>query len=115
MPIMLDMEDFFGDLWGWNKSITGMLENNRWYCIEQYLKLNTPGKQDGILKAWIDGKQVYEKSDVRLRNISSIKIESVWMNIYHGGTKKPNREMSLYLDNVVIATRYIGPIRRRLP
>ena len=37
------------------------LETNRWYSIEQYLKLNTPGKHDGVLRAWAGGRLVLEK------------------------------------------------------
>ena len=30
---------------------------DRWYCIEVFVKLNTPGAADGQLAAWIDGEQ----------------------------------------------------------
>ena len=29
----------------------------------------------------------------------------------HGGTKKVDRDISVYIDNVVIAKKYIGPMR----
>jgi len=32
------------------------IERDRWYCLEQMIKANTPGKADGELAAWIDGK-----------------------------------------------------------
>lgn len=31
--------------------------NNVWYCVEEHVKLNTPGSADGILEVWIDGTQ----------------------------------------------------------
>ena len=34
------------------------------------------------------------------------------MNVYHGGTSPAASDMHLYIDNVVIARRYIGPMRR---
>src|SRR5690606_21423711 len=33
-----------GSGWGWNLGPTGMLERNRWYSIEQHVRLNEPGK-----------------------------------------------------------------------
>ena len=33
------------------------------------------------------------------------------MNVYHGGSTPSPRDMSLYIDNVVVAKRYIGPLR----
>jgi hypothetical protein len=38
-------------------------------------------------------------------------VESVWLNVYHGGVEKADRDLTLYIDNLVIARRYIGPGR----
>ncbi|MHB1200472.1 MAG: DNRLRE domain-containing protein [Polaromonas sp.] len=100
-----------GDYWGWNEGPSGLLANNRWYAVEQYVKLNTPGLRDGIVRAWIDGRQVLEKTTILFRNTRDLKIENVWMNIYHGGTTTAPQDMTLYIDNVVIARRYIGPVK----
>jgi len=100
-----------GEYWGWNEGPSGLLENNRWYAVEQYVKLNTPDSPDGIFRAWIDGRQVLEKTTIQFRHTRELKIESVWMNIYHGGTTKSPQDMTLYIDNVVIARRYIGPAK----
>ena len=64
----------------------GHLENNRWYCIEQYARLNTPGQNDGVLRGWVDGKLAFEKTDIRMRDVADLKIQSIWINLYHGGT-----------------------------
>jgi hypothetical protein len=57
-----EMKGKYGDNFLWDKDKLGMLENNRWYCIEQYAKLNTVGESNGILRSWIDGKLAFEKS-----------------------------------------------------
>lgn len=106
-----DGQDSSGDYWGWSAGPAGLLENNRWYSIEQYVKLNSPGAKDGIFRAWVDGHQVVEKADVRFRYVPNLKIESVWMDIYHGGVSSVPKEMTLYIDNVVIAKSYIGPVK----
>ncbi len=107
-----DMRGSYGNSWIWEKDKLGYLENNRWYCIEQYAKVNTPGKNDGILRGWVDGRLAFEKTDVRMRDIFELKIECIWINIYHGGTWPAPSDDHLYIDNVVIAKRYIGPMSR---
>ncbi|MEX0701458.1 MAG: DNRLRE domain-containing protein [Planctomycetales bacterium] len=111
-----DMEGFYGSGWLWNQGYRGFLDNNRWYCVEQQVKMNTPGangeqgKRDGILRAWIDGRPAFEKTDIRYRDVDKLKIEQIWMNVYHGGTRPSPRDQHLYVDNVVVAKKYIGPI-----
>lgn len=105
-----DMQDIWGDAWPWTKDSIGLLERNRWYCIEQYVRLNVPGHADGVLRAWIDGVLAFERADIRYRDIPQLKIEKVWMNIYHGGKATPVSDLQLFIDNVVIARRYIGPV-----
>ena len=105
-----DMESISGDSFHWPLSRLAGLQRNRWYCIEQYLKLNKPGQKDGVFRAWIDGRLVFERTDLRLRDVPDLKIESVWFNVYHGGVTPPPRDMDLYIDNVVIAKNYIGPM-----
>lgn len=105
-----DMKGNSGNIWGWGDGPGGLLRSNRWYAIEQYVKLNTPGRHDGVFRAWIDGHQVAERTGLSFRTLGELRIESVWMNVYHGGTATAPRDMSLYIDNVVIARRYIGPM-----
>ena len=100
-------EDFFGDEWDWNLA-TQLLERNRWYCLEQHLRMNTPGKRDGLLRARIDGVLAFDKSDVYLRDTPLVRIEKIWMNVYHGGMSRAAQDLHLYIDNVVIARRPIG-------
>ncbi len=104
-----DMKGQYGSGWIWKTEKRGLLENNRWYCIEQYAKMNTPGKTDGILRAWVDGKPAFEKTDIRMRDVDTLKIEAVWLNVYLGGKWTAKSEHHLYIDNVVIAHKYIGP------
>lgn len=105
------MRDQYGDAWGWGLGPTGLLEKNRWYSIEQRVKLNTPSRADGVLQAWIDGKQVFSREDIQYRSVPDLRIESVWLNVYHGGAAPAPQDMTLFMDNIVVARRYIGPAR----
>lgn len=104
--------DGFGDFWGWNQGPSGLMENNRWYAVEQYVKLNNPEAHDGIFRAWVDGRQVIEKTTIQFRRTRELKIESIWMNVYFGGVDPTPKDMTLYIDNVVVAKKYIGPAKR---
>lgn len=105
-----DMKGTYGDSWVWNRGYGGYLENNRWYSVEQYLKLNTPDERDGVFRAWIDGRLAFEKTDIRFRAVDRLKIEQIWMNVYHGGKLPSPHDQHLFIDNVIIATDYIGPL-----
>ena len=113
-----DMSGNYGNIWIWTQGYRGFLDNNRWYCIEQYVKLNTPGKdgapgeRNGILRTWVDGRPAFEQIDLRFRDVDTLKVEQIWMNVYHGGTRPSPRDQHLYVDNVVVARKYIGPMQR---
>jgi len=110
-----DMKGKYGSSWIWTDDGLGYLENNRWYCIEQYVKLNRPGANDGILRGWVDGKPAFEKTNVRMRDIAELKIQCIWINIYHGGKWSAPSDDHLFIDNVVVARQYIGPMAATSP
>ncbi|TWU57143.1 polysaccharide lyase [Rubripirellula reticaptiva] len=103
-----DMKGKYGDNWVWDRGGFDGLENNRWYCIEQQARLNTPGKNDGVLRAWVDDRLVFEKSDVRMRDVDNLKIETVWLNLYYGGTWTAKSDYHVYIDDVAISKTRIG-------
>ena len=105
-----DQNTIYGDNVLWQDGYLGFLEKDRWYSVEQHLILNTPGVNDGVLETWIDGRKAYRQTNWRWRDTNSLKIEQIWLNVYHGGTDVPDQDISLYIDNVVIASSYIGPM-----
>jgi hypothetical protein len=105
-----DMTQWAGDTWLWETEGLGQLENNRWYCIEQYICLNRPGRKNGVLRGWVDGKLAFEKTDFCTRKKSELKIDRVWLNIYSGGNWTPSKDNHLYIDNIVVSERYVGPM-----
>lgn len=106
-----DSPSRFGEGFSWAGSDgAALLVPDRWYCIEQQVRLNTLGKDDGLLRAWVDGKPVFERTGLRLRDRATIRIENVWMDVYVGGSETAIGDMHLFIDHVVIARRYIGPM-----
>ncbi|MCF7981267.1 MAG: DNRLRE domain-containing protein [Pseudomonadales bacterium] len=108
----LDQNGNYGSHFIWSRGGGALLKNNQWYCIEQYVKLNEPGKSDGILMAWLDGRLVFERQGLKFRNSKDLKIEEVWLNVYHGGMDPSPYDQTLYIDNIVVAQTYIGPLQR---
>ncbi len=77
--------------------------------------MNVPGQHDGIITAWVDGHQVFTKTDIMFRTVDSLKIEQIWCNLYHGGTAVSPYDQHIFIDNVVIAKSYIGPFTGSTP
>jgi hypothetical protein len=119
------MQNFFGDSWRWGSPETGWVnfETERWYCIEQYVKVNSlsgpfdglgngTGNPDGIARGWVDGVLVFEKTDIVFRKHPAIRVDEVWLDHYHGGTIPPETHHGFEMANVVVANAYIGPMTR---
>ncbi len=104
----MDMRGQYGSSWVWDIEKRGYLENNRWYCIEQYVKLNEIGEANGIIQGWVDDKLAFEKTDLRFRNTDELKIEKVWINLYLGGSWTSKSDHHLFIDNVAISPNKIG-------
>lgn len=105
-----EMTSQYGSVWFWSRDGLGLLDRNRWYCIEQYLRLNSPHSRDGIIRAWINGKLAFEKLDIRFRNTRALRIEKIWFNVFHGGKDTAVSDDHLFIDNIVIANAFIGPL-----
>ena len=103
-----DMPRKYGQNMPWDNEYRGSLQKNRWYCIETYVKLNTVGKHDGVLRGWVDGFLAMENETMMFRTSSDLKIEEFWVNVYYGGGWRAPNDMHLYIDNLALSTRRIG-------
>jgi hypothetical protein len=83
----------------------------RWYCYEFMLKANTPGQRDGRVACWVDGKLTADFPNLRLRDIDTLKIDLFGVGMYIADNSL--RENKKWYDDVVAATKYIGPQVRR--
>jgi hypothetical protein len=99
-----DMTGKYVSGWVWDAD-RASLANDRWYRIDQHVRLNTPGKRDGVLEALVDGHPVFKKTDIRFRDTPALKVEAVWLNVYLGGRWTASSTHHLYVDDVVISTR----------
>jgi hypothetical protein len=47
----------------------GLIELNRWYCLEGQLKVNTPGRRNGVWRVWVNGQLAGERLNLYLRDV----------------------------------------------
>lgn len=78
------------------------LEPGRWHKIDQYIELNTPGENDGVLRGLVDQTLVYDSDDWRWRDTDDIRIQQFWANFYHGGNEPVPQDMALYMDSLYL-------------
>ena len=81
-------------------------ERDRWYCYELMVKVNAPGARDGRVAFWVDGKLAGDFPNLRLRSVETLKANQVILSSY-SSRRDPNK--TLWYDDVVVATSYIGP------
>lgn len=83
-------------------------ELDRWYCYELMLAANTVGARDGRITLWLDGALLADFSNLVFRDDATVKIDRFSV-MFHAGTN-PGAATTKYVDNVVAATSYIGPL-----
>jgi hypothetical protein len=103
----------FGDNLQPTVSAAPAATEGRWICREFMIKLNDPGKLNGEVRKWVDGELVIEKTDMQWRLESDIVINNIMQPTYTLKPPAPGRQRILWLDNIVLAKRYIGPMLPR--
>jgi len=95
------------------KSMPNFLpQRNRWYCYELMVRANTPGQRDGEVKYWIDGTLVSDFPNLNIRSVSTLKMDEAHIGLQAMHSERVNKK---WYDNVVIATKYIGPMASASP
>ncbi|MBV9463800.1 MAG: hypothetical protein JO317_06185 [Verrucomicrobiae bacterium] len=57
----------------------------RWQTVEFEIQLNTPGRENGWVKAWHDGTLVLDQRNLRFRDIADLKIDGLMFSTFFGG------------------------------
>jgi predicted component of type VI protein secretion system len=105
-----DMGGSVGDIYPWKGP---RLERERWYHVEYQVKLNTVGRSDGIVRGWLNGRLLCERSDMRFRMDPKSQIRNVALDFYFGGAGQrntPKTEQSGYFDSFVVSQKPLGPL-----
>jgi len=103
-PYHIDQKGQWGDNW----PIDVVFPADKWFCLEMMVAMNTPGRRDGELRLWVDGRPVYAKTDMRWRLDPSVQIGRAFDQVY--ASKPFPKDSYFWVDNRVIATEYVGPM-----
>jgi hypothetical protein len=62
----------------------------------------------GLIAFWMDDKLCGDFPNLRLRNTETLEANTVNLNV-HAGNPRAHRAISMWFDDVVVATAYVGP------
>ena len=74
----------------------------RWYTIDYWVTMNTPGRADGVIHAAIDGKEVANWTDLTFRLVPTLHVGTAWFDFYYGGPQVPPQNMWIDIDDLAI-------------
>ena len=91
------------ELWWPNTS----LQQGRWYCIEGHVRLNAPGRNNGLLEGWVNGQKRFSQTGIEYRRSGEqdIRIRHMWHNVYFGGDWPTPNRLSLIVDQVAVSAK----------
>lgn len=82
-----------------------------WYCLELMVKLNTPGKRDGAILVWVDGRPAIRVDHIRFRDVDALKIRRFTIETYFGGALASDtspQDQRIYIDDFAVGSCPIG-------
>jgi hypothetical protein len=82
-------------------------ERGRWYCFEIMMQANTPGQNDGRIAFWIDGQLAGDFPGLLFRSINTLTPNHIAISTY---SSQIHENKTMWYDDVVAATSYIGPV-----
>jgi hypothetical protein len=82
-------------------------ERGRWYCYELMAEAGAPTTRGGRVAFWVDGRLRADFPNLRFRTTKDLKLNRVDLGLYES---RQNGRKSVWFDDVVVATEYIGPM-----
>jgi hypothetical protein len=82
-----------------------MVPRGKWVVMSLWIKLNTPGQNDGEQAFWMDGRLGGHWKGMRFRDSHDLKLNSFSLDLYIHDSKKVNR---VWFDEVIVSTKKFG-------
>jgi hypothetical protein len=95
--------------WGTSYQTSFSMQKGKWHSIELMLKANEPGKRNGAIAVWVDGILLGHWTGFRYRDVPELKINMVHL-VFYLHQRNPPGFYTLFHDDIVVATSYIGPM-----
>jgi hypothetical protein len=88
-------------------------EAEKWYEIRTTIAMNTAGdpsqpadfQTDGILRTWLDGTLVVDKTDMAWRQFSNVTIDTLYFSVFFGGSSisfQARKDETIQFDDFMI-------------
>lgn len=78
-----------------------------WTKVQEYVKLNTPGEDDGVFELYIDGNLVASHENVVYRTTPGLKIGGMLFSTFFGGDSReyaPSSPQSIMFSGIKLST-----------
>ena len=83
--------------------------DNQWVRFDFHVKLNTPGRADGLVEFWIDGNLKAKKYNLNIRGNNEFKLNNVLVGGWYSNSGASSDQWNYrYIDDVVISTEPIN-------
>jgi hypothetical protein len=95
-----------------NQPGPGKLTTGQWQCIELMCQANDPGRKNGVIRAWLDGRPCGQVEGIRFRDVENVVLREMALVGYFGGAGPTNtspKDQCYFVDSLVVAREYIGP------
>lgn len=56
-----------------------------WVEMQQHVRLNTPGRADGLVEVWLNGVQVFAQTGLTFRSTLSLRVDGLFFSTFFGG------------------------------
>jgi hypothetical protein len=100
-----DQTHDYGDMKAWDH----VIETGKWFNVTVRIVINTisdkGGNNDGIMEGFIDGTLIAQVTGLKLRNVSNITVDQIFMTSSFGGSGDEfaaNREEWIDIDDVAV-------------
>ncbi|MFO1077450.1 MAG: hypothetical protein U1E73_06965 [Planctomycetota bacterium] len=96
---------FWGNMMGPDEKERCVPPRDRWLCVEQRVRVNAPGKADGELAVWLDGRLYLHYQGFRWRSTDTVRLKRAALMVY---VHEARRDNTVFYDDVAVSTGYIG-------
>ncbi len=93
--------NYWGNMLGPSDDERVVLRRDKWYCLEHMIQVNDPGKANGELAAWIDGKLYIHYRGFRWRTTPDVKLKRFGIGVY---VHRATRDNTVWYDDVALST-----------
>ena len=94
------------------RALDATLEPGRWINLVQMVRLNTPGRADGAIRAWVDGEPAGELRGVRFRDVP-FGIEGILFATFYGGRCCAPERPGNFIDFAAFSLHDANPLDAR--